>query len=32
LLFNNFFPITNTYLSCEDSPTNLRDGAQMANF
>jgi len=33
LLFNNFFPIVDTCLSCEDySPTNLCDGAQMAIF
>ena len=32
LLFNKFFfPIVDTYLSC-DSPTKLCDGAQAANF
>jgi len=30
LLLNNFFPIVDTCLSCEDSPTKLWDGAQMA--
>ena len=34
LLLNKFcfFPIVNTCLSCEDSPTKLWDGAQMAIF
>jgi len=32
LLLNNFFPIVDTCLSCEDSPTKLCDGAQMAIF
>ena len=33
LLFNNFFLIVDTRLSCEEyNPTNLCDGAQMANF
>jgi len=31
-LFKNFFPIVDTCLSCEYSPTKLCDGAQMANF
>ena len=28
----SFFPIVDTCLSCEDGPTNLWDGAQMAIF
>jgi len=32
LLLNKFFPITDTCLSCEDSPTKLWDGAQMTIF
>jgi len=32
LMLNKFFPIVDTCLSCEDSPTKLWDGAQMAIF
>ena len=32
LLFNKVFPIVDTCLHCEDSPTKLCDGAQMAIF
>ena len=32
LLLNKFFPIVDTFHSCEDSPTKLCDGAQMAIF
>ena len=32
LLFNKFFPIVDTCLSCEDIARQLFDGAQMAIF
>ena len=32
LLFNKFFQIVNTCLSCEDIAQQSCDGAQMANF
>ena len=32
LLFNKFFPIVDTRLSSENSPTKLCDGAKMAIF
>jgi len=32
LLFDNFFPTVDICFTCEYSPMNLCDGAQMANF
>ena len=32
MLLFNVLPIVDTCLSCEDIPTTLSDGAQMANF
>jgi len=32
LLLNKIFPIVDACLSCEDSPTKLYDGVQMAIF